>query len=241
MALFGLFGGRSESSQLEKLAARAGNKRIQAVDRWEAIQALAKLGTPEAVEGLLPRFRFYIEPSITDQDEKQAAYEAVVAAGRNAVAPVNAFLRKTDSISWPLKILERLVAPEEVVQSLLDLLAGMDTEYERDPEKKIQVLTALEERRDARIADAVARFLEDTNETVRFHAVGTVLAQAEAEQHGDALLACLLAEDSVRVRNRVLEGAAALAVTLGDHEEAVRELLPAGYAIDPKKHVLTRK
>ena len=63
-----------ESAQLEKLASRAANKRIQAVDRWEAIQTLAKLGTPEAVGALLPRFKFYVEPSISAQDEKQAAY-----------------------------------------------------------------------------------------------------------------------------------------------------------------------
>ena len=63
------------------------NRRAQAVDRWEAIQALARMQTPEAVEALLPRFTFYVDPSITDQEEKDAAFEGIVATGEAAVAP----------------------------------------------------------------------------------------------------------------------------------------------------------
>ena len=43
-----------------------------------------------------------------------------------------------------------------------------------------------------------------------------------------------------RVRVNV-EGAASLAFELAEHEDDVRKLLPAGYSIDGKKHVLTRK
>ena len=189
MTLFGLFGGKSEGSALKKLAERAANRRAQAIDRWEAIHALARLGTSEAVEALLPRFTFYVDPSITDQDEKDAAFEGVVAAGDAALAPVLAFLRKAESISWGVKVLERLLTPEEVAEKLIALLAEMDTEYERDPQRKVQLLAALEERRQPRIAEAVARFLRDANETVRFHAAGALLAQAtEAAEHRADLL-----------------------------------------------------
>jgi hypothetical protein len=230
MALFGLFG--SKKSDIEKHAERAQNRRAQAVDRWEAIQALVRIQTPEAIEALLPRFTFYVDPSITDQEEKDAAFEGIVATGEPAVGPITAFLRKADSISWPIKMLDRIVSPEMVVTTLIALLAGMDTEYERDPERKVQTLATLEERRDARIAPAAVRFLEDANETVRFNAAGALLAQPEAEEHREALLRCFCGEQSVRVRNRILEGFAASGWNVGDKAADVKPRLPAGYTLD---------
>src|SRR5262245_43776249 len=98
MSLFGLFGKKSDSpTQVKKWGERAQNRRAQAVDRWEAIQGLANVGTAEAVEALLPRFNFYVDPSITDQDEKQLAFDGIVAAGPAAIEPVVAYLRKVES------------------------------------------------------------------------------------------------------------------------------------------------
>ena len=232
--MFGLFGKKSGSSALRKHAERAGNKRAQALDRWEAIQALAAAGTAEAVEALLVRFTFYVDPTITDQEEKDAAFEGVLRSGDAALGPVTAFLRKAESISWPLKILDRLASAEEVTSKLLDMLSGMDTEYERDPQRKIQVLSALEERTDPRIVEAVTRFLEDSNETVRFTAVGALLAQAEAESAREAIVECLCNEESVRVRNRILQGFIERGWDFADRVDEVRPKLPPGYALDKK-------
>lgn len=231
MALFDLFGKKSDSSALKKHAERATNRRAQPPDRWEAIAALVKLGTAEAVEALLPRFTFYVDPSITDQDEKDAAFEGIVATGEIAVAPVTAFLRKADSISWPVKILDRIVTPEAVLETLIGLLSEMDTEYERDPQRKIQSLATLQERVDPRIASAVVRFLDDANETVRFTAAGALLAQPEAAEHRAALLRCFCVEESVRVRNRILDGFIAANWDVGEQAAAVKARLPGGYAL----------
>jgi HEAT repeat protein len=232
MALFGLLGKKSDGSQLKKHGERATNRRAQAIDRWEGIQALAKLGTSEAVEALLPRFTFYVDPSITDQDEKDAAFDGIVAAADAAVAPVKAFLRRADSISWPLKILDRIMAPEAVIETLLEVLAQMDTEYERDPQSKIQILVVFEERTDPRIAGAVVRFLEDANETVRFQAVGAVLAQADAAEQRTALLRCFCVEESVRVRNRILDGFAAAGWDVGEMAPQIKAKMPSGFTLD---------
>jgi hypothetical protein len=232
MSLFGLFGKKSDSSQLKKWAERTANRRAQPPDRFEAIQALVSLRSSEAVEALLPRFTFYVDPSITDQDEKEMAFDGVVAAGDAAIEPVVAFLGKADSISWALKILDRILSPEAVVEKLLAVLAGMDTEYERDPQRKIQILATLEERSDPRVAEAAVRFVEDANETVRFHAAGAVLAQGDAEAQRTALLRCFCAEASVRVRNRILDGFAARGWNVGDMSAEVTSRLPAGYSLD---------
>ncbi len=232
--MFGLFGKKSASSPLRKHAERAANKRAQALDRWEAIQALAAAGTAEAVEALLVRFTFYVDPTITDQEEKDAAFEGVLRAGDAALEPVTAFLRKAESISWPLKILDQLASAEAVTGKLLDMLSEMDTEYERDPQRKIQVLSALEERVDSRIVEAVMRFLGDANETVRFTAVGALLAQSEARQAREAIVECLCNEESLRIRNRILQGFIERGWDFADRVDEVRPKLPPGYALDKK-------
>jgi len=234
MALFGLLGKKADGSQLKKWAERATNRRAQAVDRWEAIQALAKMGTAEAVAALLPRFTFYVDPSITDQEEKDAAFDGIVAAGEAAISPVTEFMRKAESLSWSVRMLERLIEPSAVIEKLLQLLTEMDTEYERDPQRKIQTLVVLEERPDPRTAAAVERFLTDASETVRFHAAGALLAQAEAASHREALLRCFCAEESVRVRNRILDGFAAAGWDVGEMAAQVNARLPGGYSLDGK-------
>jgi len=234
MSLFGLFGKKSDAEIVQRHAERAANRRAQAVDRWDSIQALARLGTADAVAGLLPRFTFYVDPSITDQDEKDAAFEGIVALGETAIPPVVDFLRRAESVSWPLKILDRIATPAVVIATLIELLSGMDLEYARDPQRKVQMLASLEERADPRIAACVARFLADSNETTRFHAVGALLAQGDAADHRDALIACLVAEESVRVRNRILEAFATREWDVGTRADAVRARLPAGYRLDAR-------
>jgi HEAT repeat protein len=232
--MFGFFGKKpSEDSGLRKLAERAANKRAQPYDRWEAIQALSKMKTPAAIEALLSRFSFYVDSTITDQEEKDAVFGAIIEAGSDvAMEPVTRFLKKSESISWPVKILDRIASPEQVVAVLIALLAGMDTEYERDPQRKIQMLATLEERQDPRVVDAAARFVQDANETVRFHGVGAVLAQPEAEQAKLTLLDAIVAEDSVRVRSRILDAFAERGWSVGERAAEIQKKLPSGYSID---------
>ena len=232
MALFGLLGKKSDAAQVKKWGERAANKRAQAVDRWDAIQQLVNMKTPAAVEALLPRFTFYVDPSITDQEEKELAFEGILTLGEAAAPPVEAFMKRSESISWPLKILDRVMPPDRVIAMLLALLATMDIEYERDPQRKVQVLAALEERSAPGIAEAAARFLQDTNETVRFHAAGAVLAQAAPEGQRPELLKCFCCEASVRVRSRILDGFSARSWDVGAQIPEVKAKLPPGYTLD---------
>ena len=232
MSFLGIFGKKSEGGAVRKHAERVANKRAQAYDRWESIQALSQMRSKEAVEALLARFTFYIEPSITDQEEKDAAFAGIVEAGALGLEPVVAFLKKNSSVSWPLKMLDRIVPPEIVLAHLLELLSGMDVEYERDPERKIQLLTTLAERKDPRVADAVVRFLADANESVRFAAVGALIGQEATATHHTALVACLCEEDSVRVRNRILEALSAAGISVSPNQEKVRPRLTTGYVLD---------
>jgi HEAT repeat protein len=233
MAFLGIFGKKSDGG-LRKHAERVANKRAQAYDRWESIQALSQARSKEAVEALLPRFTFYVEPSITDQEEKDAAFAGVIEAGALGAEPVLAYFKKAESISWPLKMLDKILPTDVVVAHLLDQLSAMDIEYQRDPERKIQMLTALSERKDPRVAEVVVRFLGDMNETVRFTSALAVIAQDASEAHKSALITCLCIEDSVRVRNRILEALANANLSVSPEQERVKARLTPNYTLDSK-------
>jgi hypothetical protein len=235
------------SNPMEKHGARVANRRAQAPDRWESIQYLSKQKSAEAAAALLERFTFRVDPSITDQEERDAAFAGILDCGPAAVEPLRAFLRKSDSIAWPLKALERLLSADEVTEELLGLLSSMQTEYERDPDKKIQVIASLEQRKHGRIRSAVERFLGDANETVRFHAVATIYAQgAPGEALDDALVARVLdvfgREDSVRTRARILDGFTASGTPVpSEARESVFARLPDTHAMDAKSGLLKRR
>ena len=186
-------------------AKTAGDKRAQTYDRMEALQQLADMKTPDAAAALLKRFTFSIDPSITDQDEKDVAFQGVVLAGKDVVPAVIEFCLKAEALTWPIKILHELLEDDEFEENLLDLLSRFDTEYARNVEPKIQLIQALEDVKSEEVREAVAPFLEDVNETVRFHAVQTTFAQNNPESVAP-MVKVLEAEESVRVKNKVGEG-----------------------------------
>jgi hypothetical protein len=229
VGLFDLFGKKDSSSAVQKLARGVADKRGMAPDRWEAIQALIKIEGEEAIEALLVRFTFYTDPTITDQEEKEGVFNAVVARGAVAVPPLKRFLAKAESLSWPLKMLDRVLGAEEVLHMLLDMLSKMDTEYERDPQRKLQILAELETRHGPTVVEAVKPFLADVHETARFHAVGAVLAQENATDARQALGEALSREESVRIRARILDGFTAKGWSL---DPTLSAKLPDAFVLD---------
>ena len=247
MGLFDLFKGspkaegkpRPKGNPAAKWADRV-ERRVQNYDRQEAIQALSEMATGEAVEVLLKRFTFHMDPSITDQEEKDAAFRGILRAGRHAIEPVRGFAARAESLAWPMKIIKALLEDGEYIEELLRWLAKWDTEYAKFVDPKVQILTALEEERHPQIREGVERFLEDVNEPARFHAASTLLAQDDAAAL-PALVKLVLDEESVRVKTKVAEGLAARAWPLSeDSRAAVRNVLPAGYTVDGAGRVTKR-
>jgi hypothetical protein len=222
----------SKKSSAAKWAEAAASKRAQAPDRQEALQELSKLKTADAAEALLKRFTFSIDPSITDQEEKEFAYEGILAAGREAIEPVRAFAMKAESVQWPYKIMKELLDEEELVDELITWLARWDTEYAKFMDPKLQLLDALGDIKSPKVRPAVEPFLDDFTEEARYRAVQTILAQKEPDSLGK-LLDRLLDEESVRIKNKLLDGIAALGwVVPEDRRDPVRKVLPYDYGID---------
>ena|SRR5437868_13056778 len=245
MGLFDRFrgGGAAKARQKNTPAAKWADrveKRVQNYDRQEAIQALADMETADAAEVLLKRFTFHIDPSITDQEEKDAAFRGVLRAGKQAIEPVRAFAAKAESLAWPMKIMRELVGETEYVEEILRWLSRWDTEYSKFVDPKVQLLAELEEFKHPQIREQVERFLEDVNEPARFHAVSTVLAQDDASSTG-ALVDLLLEEESVRVRNRITEGLAARGWSVSpEQREAARKAVGPTCTLDSAGRVVKR-
>jgi HEAT repeat protein len=243
----------------------AADKRAQTYDRIEAIQALVALQSPEAAAALLKRFSFSIDPSITDQEEKELAFQGIVSAGRGLDLPrdaadrekaladlqkrkddvidaVVAYCERAEQLTWPLKVLRELLDDEEYGAELVELLERYDTEYARNVEPKVQLIKALEGVVSPEARTQAERFLEDVNETVRFHAVETTFAQGEAASV-PALVRLLGAEESVRVKNKVADGLLQRGLVIpAELRQATDESLrdTNGYSVDADGKVVRR-
>ncbi len=205
----GKAGGGSSGGPVDKKIVSLGkvvaDKRAQTYDRQEALQALVEMRSADAAAALLKRFTFAIDPSITDQEEKDLAFRGIVETGADAVTAVVDFCVKAETLTWPLKILHELLDDEDYQRELLTILERFDTEYARNVDPKIQVIVALEEQVSEEVREGVEPFLEDVNETVRFHAVQTTFNQGN-DVCVPALVKLLETEESVRIKNKVAEG-----------------------------------
>lgn len=221
-----------KSNPAARWAEAAASKRAQQYDRAEAIMELCKLRSPEAVEALLKRFTFAIDPSITDQEEKDAVIEGIVAAGRDAVEPVRAYVAKAESIQQPILIMKQILNEEEMVDELLVWLSKWDTEYAKFVDPKLQILQALEDYESPKVREAVEPFLQDANETARLHAVSATLTQKDDASIAP-LVATYLEEESVRVKTKIADGFISRSWEVPEeHRDALRKALPYQYAID---------
>jgi HEAT repeat protein len=217
-----------EIARLERLV---GTKLTQNYDRQEAIEELCKIGTAASAAALLKRFGWSMDPSITDHEEKENAVRGIAAAGEAAIDPIRAYCKRAESLTWPLKALRQVVGEDELGDELLALLDLFDTEYVRNPEPKVQLITALEEYRTDEVRIAVEPFLGDASEPVRFSAVGTVLSM-NAAASVPALVAALEQEESLRVKNRLAQGLVDKGWSVGeDLRDTCQKSLPPGYRL----------
>ena len=218
--------GKTDLSRFEKLVS---TKLSQEADRQDALHQLSRIGTPEAIAVLLKRFNWHLDPSITDQDEKELALEGVVAAGETALEPIREYCRRAESLTWAIKALERIVSSEQLPEELLTLLDQFDTEYVRNPEPKVQLLSHLVAFPSDEVRTATEPFLEDASESVRFAATGTVFAMNNPESTA-SLIAALEHEESLRVKNRIAQGLAEKGWELTEPlSEPCKQHLPPGF------------
>jgi HEAT repeat protein len=241
MGLFDFLGGGSGPDKALKLKPKVTQKYGDPASRQKAIQQLGEMKFPEAVTVLLARFTITVEPLTTDADEKEHVFQLIKGFGKDAVAPIQDFLRKSDqAASWALRLLGELLSESEVTGICVDTLTHLSSHYTRDPEKKVVLLHHVTGREDPRIAPAVLPFLEDMSDDVKIAAL-KALGPLKHEPAREPMLKLLTADETARrVQTAALAALQESGFGVQGFREKVESLLVEPYALD-KSGVIVRR
>jgi len=234
MGLLDLF---SKEKSRERNVSRVVNKYTQSPDRLKAMQTLLADGSPEALYGVMRRFGMMYDKTIEDEQEKDYLFESLVEKGGVALEPLKKYLLTADSISWPLRVLDKIVATkDEVIDVLAEVMKRHEPGYERDPTKKMQLLTHLGGIKNPRVPGLVAPYLADMDGEVRYTAAEALIKQGDEAAACQPLLAVFVSdqEESKRLRIRIAEGFAELGWSIGDKRAEVEKHLPEAFTIESR-------
>jgi HEAT repeat protein len=218
---------------------RAVNKHAQSIDRMKALEALANDGSTEAFYGLLRRFGMHYHKTIEDEQEKEWVFETLVSKGKAVLPAVRRYLVSADSISWPLRLLQKVADRQEELDALEEVVGRHEPGYERDPTKKIQLLNYLGTFKHEKAASLILPYLKDMTEGVRFTAVEALLQKKREDLTREPLLELFVSdeEDSLRIRLRIAEGFAELGWLVHGHRGGVEKKLPDAFQLDREGHI----
>jgi hypothetical protein len=239
MSVFDLFSkdGRAQRAR-DRNIKHAVNKFSQSPDRMKALQSLRDDGSGDALYGMLRRFGMMYDKSIEDEQEKEWVFEVLLEKGPAIIDPIQKYLLTADSISWPLRLLDRVAGKEQELEVLKVVLARHEPGYERDPTKKIQLLNHLASVKDDRVPPLIAPYLADMDEGVRYAAVEALVRHKNEEAAREPLLQHFIsdAEDSLRVRLQIAEGFTDLGWLVKGHRGEVEKKLPEQFQLDREGH-----
>jgi hypothetical protein len=235
MGLFGFLSkdGRDKRN-LDKNVARVVNKYAQSPDRYKAFQALLEDGSPGAIFGLMRRFSMMYDKSIEDEQEKEWIFDALVEKGAAIVPQIERYLLTADSISWPLRLLDKVASKELELQVVHRTLERHEPGYERDPTKKIQLLNHLAGIQEAGAAALTVPYLGDMDEGVRYAAAETLIRLGDEAVAREPLIAHFASdgEESLRVRLQIAEGFVDHGWKVTSHRPAFDKKLPETFLLD---------
>ena len=242
MGLLDLIGLGGPEGKVRRLQKKATTKFGPPENRQGAIEELGALNTEAAVDALLTRYTFRVDPGITDDDEKARVLALITQAGEVALGPVKRFISNREEISWPLRALEGLLPEAEVVKFLVEVAKKVGGEYSRVPEKKVLLLHALSTHKSAEIAPVVLPFLDDMDDEVQIAAAAVIARQQDPVGREPLIQHFLKAHEGSNARVR--EALAGLLADSGwdvkGYTPKVEAALPAGYKLDSRGKIIRK-
>jgi HEAT repeat protein len=239
MGLLDYIGMGGPEGKIRRLAKKSQEKFGPPENRQGAIEELGELGTPAAIDTLLQRFTFRVDPGITDDEEKARVLALITQAGQVSLDPVKHFILTRDEISWPLRALSNLLPEAEVVKFLVEVAHKCAAEYSRVPEKKVLVLHALMTHKSPEITAAVLPFLEDMDDEVQI-ATAEVIVKQQDDAGREPIIRHFLAaheKSNARVREALAGLLAESPWDVKGYTPSVEAALPPQYKLDSKGKV----
>jgi HEAT repeat protein len=242
MGLMDMIGMGGPEGKIRRLTKKSMEKFGPAENRQGAIEELGEMKTEPAIDALLLRYTFRVDPGITDDEEKARVLALVLQAADTALPSVKRYILTRDEISWPLRALSDLLPEEAVVKFLVEVAQKVSSEYSRVPEKKVLLLHALLTHKAPQITPAVLPFLEDMEDEVQIAAAEVIARQGDDAGREPLLQHFLKSHEGSNARVRE-----ALAGLLADstwdvkgYTPKVEAALPAAYKLDSKGKVLRK-
>ena len=204
-----------------------------------------------AMAGMLSRFTFIYDTNmVRDEEEKGNVEQWLVALATGDLAQdvlqqIKKHLRSAPTLSWGLKLVRDVYDHDTVWEVLSEVLEDFDPEYERDPSRKIQLMTFLGDFDDPRSVEALLPFLEDHDETVRYLVAESLFKHGD-ERAREPLLKLMCAEDeeSLRIKAAITEGFMESGWRVKGFRGTVEKLLASqlpDYIVDGKSRIKTKK
>jgi hypothetical protein len=211
------------------------NKYHQTAERKRAIEALAEIGSQEAVVALLQRFQYRTEQTIVDEDEKDQVFRTVVQLGEGAVPALVEYISTQTGVYWPTKALRSIVGEEEAARHVLNALDGIPDSFGENRGRREELVDNL--RNFAQYEDVYNRLrelLSDDDEEVVIRAIDGMSARVGDPAVAEAVIPKLLQEDtSIRVRTLAIELIIEQEWSIPkEHKKAFRDIIPEAYFVD---------
>jgi hypothetical protein len=221
--------GLSKDRALKRAMEKVTSKHSQSVDRFAAMEKLAKDASDDSLHALCTRFSFKYDKTIEDQQEKQWVVDTLVAQGAKSLPAVRRYMKTATSLHYPLIVLGQVGDRDTVFDVIDEILRDEPPGYTRDPERRSDILSWLAEWDGASNAEVVRRilpYLEDFDENVRYKAVDGI-GLKPAAQAAEPLVKALVREEeeSRRLRQRIAEVLADNQWDLGERKSEVATLL----------------
>jgi len=224
--VFGLF---SKERSLQKTIEKATNKLAQQPDRWGALEKLRDDGSEEALYGLCKRFGVTSMKGVEDEQEKHWVVDVLVEKGGASMTPVTRYMKSSDQLSFPLRVLERIADHDQIIKIVDEILASEPPGYARFPDRRIDVIKWFCEWKGATEDEVLTRvvpYVTDFDENVRFFAIEGISTR-EPKKIVDPLIDALIRpeEESGRIRRTIVEVLQRTKAPLGARAQEVATML----------------
>lgn len=247
MGLFDYFSRESgQKRRKESALKRVTEMYYKTEERTAALYDMSQLAREEqdveAVAIMLRRFDFIAPNHTVDLSEKELAHDLVIGLGTFGIEPTRAFCRKTSQpIFWQLKILHQLMDDDAFGEWLAELLQSLDTDYHRDPQKKLSIVQwSGELASNPAVIQVTLPFVEDHHEDVRYVAVDAILKAAATDARMMLLQRMAGEEESRRVLTRLASGFAELGWSISERQDEVRAQLPVEFLVTAEGRIKAR-
>ena len=119
------------------------------------------------------------EKPIKDESEKEFVAQEVVSRGESSIEPVKEFIKESQNVSWPFDILKEIVAEDDFILFLLEVLTTEEALFdERVLEKRLDVMKVLKSHQHHKIYDKISILVDDDDDRVKILAL-EILADQE--------------------------------------------------------------